>query len=129
MAAAFERARAALDRLPPLSGTVERALRRCGPNVDLLLETAMIWILMGYGDPLVTSTIVPLKGTELINTDFALLGRPLLSALQQDSARCDHCSPLGRLVIQSGTPSGSSAEGFMPWMFGDRGKELAPIWT
>ena len=32
-------ARATLDSLPPLSSTMESVLQRCGPGVDLLLET------------------------------------------------------------------------------------------
>ena len=111
MAAAFERARAALDRHPPLSSTVERVLQRCGPRADLLLESAAhVYTLRT--EPLF---LLVQSGLEhYVSMEMALLSRPLLTALQEGAARCSRCSPLGRLVIQSVMPSGSSVDTLMP---------------
>ena len=94
MAAAFGRARAALDRTPPLSSTVEGVLQRCGSRVDLLLETAINYTMPPEREKLFISQGV--MGRQC-GANIALPGRPLLTALQQGAARCTHCSPLGRL--------------------------------
>ena len=125
MAAAFERARVALDQAPQLSATMESVLRRCGSRVDLLLDTAGSCCNIKF-DGLPSLFIDTAKMAEGMSNHM-LPSRPLLTALQQGAARCERCSPLGRLAILSVAVSGSSVERLAPET--SRGDEFTPITT
>ena len=95
MAAAFERAKAALDS----QLAVKNVLQRRGSRVDLLLDTLLDFRQLNAMDRFWSYRQARLGTTHM--TIDELLSRPLLTALQQGVGRCVGCSPLGRLVIQS----------------------------